>query len=842
MAGRHFSTGSGRDRSRNIESKTPVLRARDVRRQEEKPIQPESWHDPLDDTNPLEGGQIKTGFEDVSSRSPGPRGGSAPAPRPAARPAQPGSGERPAAAGPRNDLRDRNARAGAERRVQEPEKPSGRADLTHRAVQRGSGASRGLAQALEADGLRLIRLGIYPLLFLWMEVWLHIYMGVGGGYWIIYSVFALAAGLLTAALVHVLPPRAGRITGTVIVWVFAVIFCVEIIARIILQTYYSFSILGTAANNKLGDYANLIFSTVWKNMPIILLMLAAPAGLMIWNHFSKEELERPAWRKGAALAALLAVALHLVGVAAVELPDWKADLSPSYLYHTDTDINDKVGALGLITMLRLDVQHMIFPEKNVRPSNFKPVEVPSSAPSESSASSQESSDGEASQGEATPAPVDTSPNVMNIDLAKMAADTDDEDVAWLANYFSSVTPTKKNRYTGMMKGYNVIFVTLEGFSGYAVDPVLTPTLYKMQHEGVYFKNYYTALHYTSTSNGECQHLLGFYPKNGDPITMSYTGEVKTNTYFSLARQLGRLGYKNYGYHNNEDMYDRRASHENLGYLWHDTEDGMPLETDEYGDDFWPQRDSWMAEVTADEYMTKDEPFNVYYITITGHAPYYFGTATERYEETLDKYDWSDTTKAYMGTAMEVDRMMQVLIEKLTAAGKLENTLIVASPDHVPYADIDVLEELAGETFASSEAMRAIDESNINFEVYRSACFMWSGSMKEPIEVDKVTCQVDLLPTISNLLGLEYDSRMLSGTDALSDSEGLVVFSSRSWKSDRGFYNRFTQEFTPAAGVTMTAEEQEQYVDAMKDLVSYKLEAGPLVVDVDFFDKMLAYQQ
>ena len=107
-------------------------------------------------------------------------------------------------------------------------------------------------------------------------------------------------------------------------------------------------------------------------------------------------------------------------------------------------------------------------------------------------------------------------------------------------------------------------------------------------------------------------------------------------------------------------------------------------------------------------------------------------------------------------------------------------------------------------------------------------------MTEPVNVDKVTCQVDILPTVSNLLGLEYDSRMLAGADALSDSEGLVVFTSRCWKSDRGFYNRFTQTFTPAAGVTMTQEEQDSYVAAMKKLVGYKLDSTAMIVENNFY--------
>lgn len=72
--------------------------------------------------------------------------------------------------------------------------------------------------------------------------------------------------------------------------------------------------------------------------------------------------------------------------------------------------------------------------------------------------------------------------------------------------------------------------------------------------------------------------------------------------------------------------------------------------------------------------------------------------------------------------MEVDRSLELLLDKLEEAGKLDNTLIVATGDHVPYFNIDTLEELAGTKFGSSEAMESLDESNINFDVYKSALF------------------------------------------------------------------------------------------------------------------------
>ena len=190
--------------------------------------------------------------------------------------------------------------------------------------------------------------------------------------------------------------------------------------------------------------------------------------------------------------------------------------------------------------------------------------------------------------------------------------------------------------------------------------------------------------------------------------------------------------------------------------------------------------------------------------------------------------------AWIATAIEVDRALELLLQKLEAAGKLDKTLIVATGDHIPYFDVSTLEELSGKKFGSSEAMERLDESSIDFDVYKSALILWSASMTEPVVVDKPCCQVDILPTVSNLLGLEYDSRMLAGSDILSDSEGLVVFTSTCWMSDRGFYNRFTQTFTPAEGVTMTAEEQENYVSAMKKLVNYKLKSTPMIVENNFY--------
>ena len=667
-------------------------------------------------------------------------------------------------------------------------------------------------------------LGLYlPLLLVYLEVVLHLATGNAMTYFPIYLLFSLSAGSLLALLPILLPPLAGRILTVLLSFLLTLLFAAELIAKHTLQAYYPLSTLETAAGNRLSDYAGVILPAIAAALPLLLLFFLPT--LLLWPLFRWGLAQGQPPRRSAALFAAGAVAFHLLGLAVVHAP-WPGDLTPAKLYRSDTNFDDQVEQLGLVTMLRLDVKHMLFPAKAGLDSDFDGLDGLDS--------SGDGSGGDTSAVEEQPV-IDTSPNVMDVDLESLAANAPNEDVSWLANYFSSASPTRKNEYTGMFKGYNVIQLVIEGFSGYAIDPELTPTLYKLANEGFVFNNYYTALHYTSTSNGECQTLLGLYPKNGNPITMKRTGVLGTNAYFSLAQQLGREGYQVLGYHGNYDMYGRQASHTNLGYTWKQFGTGLDVDTTSSGEIAWPARDTQVIENSVDDYINSTEPFHVYYLTISGHMPYANNRIVQPYLEQVRALPYSQTTQNYMATVMEVDRALELLLEKLEEAGKLDKTLIIATGDHIPYSNAGVLEELSGRTFGSSSDLEALNESAIDFDVYKNTLILWSASMEEPVQVDKPCCQVDILPTVSNLLGLEYDSRMLSGRDILSDSEGLVIFTSRSWRSDRGFYNRYTQTFTPAEGVTMTQEEQDQYVSTMKKLVEYKLACTPMIVENDFYN-------
>src|SRR5690606_21283221 len=124
---------------------------------------------------------------------------------------------------------------------------------------------------------------------------------------------------------------------------------------------------------------------------------------------------------------------------------------------------------------------------------------------------------------------------------------------------------RKNEYTGMFKGKNLILITAEGFSPYAVHKELTPTLYMMQENGFKFTDFYTPLWGVSTSDGEYVACTGLLPKEG---VWSFYKSAKNYMPFCMGNQLKSVGYNTYAYHNHYyDYYFRNESHPNMGYIY-----------------------------------------------------------------------------------------------------------------------------------------------------------------------------------------------------------------------------------------------------------------------------------
>ena len=674
---------------------------------------------------------------------------------------------------------------------------------------------------------------IIPLAAVWSEIAIHFRMQTELQFCPLYIVFALSAGFFFSLIHAVMNGKAEKTVRIITLFLIWLIFAAESVGYLILQEYYPASSLGTAAENRLYDYLDIIVSTVKQEIVYLIILFipfiigcVLPARDLISPKSKKSGKKRKSadgLKAGKRIVALICALIlmfgfHYLGKWMLNLNWGGGDLTPEKLYYMDENLELQEERLGLLTMLRLDIIHTLFPDT---------VAVPDI--------SQIPEEAEPEPAEPIPDPVDRSPHVMDVDLDSLSESSNSK-VAWLASYMNTVKPTKKNDYTGMFNGYNVVFLSLEAFSGAAISKELTPTLYKLSNECFVFNNFYTPLYYGSTNAGECQNLLGLYPKQGSPMSLQESGRLGTNCYFSLGPQLSKLGYHNIGFHNGWEMYDRAETMWNLGYSdWYYLANGLKAEKTASGNYKWPQRDTFMIENTLDMYVNDSVPFNAYYMTISGHTPYSWSWVALQYKDELADYDWSSTTKAYVATVMEVDRALAALLKGLEEAGQLDKTLIVAVADHIPYTGVEILGELTGNNYGTSDMARNCNERYLDTEVYRNTLIMWTGSMKEKVEINKVCTQVDILPTVLNLLGLEYDSRMLPGTDMLSSDPGLVIFYSKSWRSDNGLYNSFTQEFTQREGLHMSDEAIQAYVDKMNKIVECKRDMTQLILQTDFYD-------
>ena len=104
-------------------------------------------------------------------------------------------------------------------------------------------------------------------------------------------------------------------------------------------------------------------------------------------------------------------------------------------------------------------------------------------------------------------------NVLEIDWDALNAQTEDETLLAINDYCSQLTGTRQNEYTGHLKDYNLIVMCAESFDTGAIQPEITPNLYKLSQQGILFENYYNSFPNTTT-DGEYTLLQGLYPDTG----------------------------------------------------------------------------------------------------------------------------------------------------------------------------------------------------------------------------------------------------------------------------------------------------------------------------------------
>lgn len=585
------------------------------------------------------------------------------------------------------------------------------------------------------------------------------------------AVFAAVLSLLTGLL----PKRLSFPAHILLTIVLIFVYGSQLVYHAVFGSLYSLA-MTALGGDALGAFWRETLATITENLLPLALLFVPLAVLLLLRKYARR-IFLPTNARCRIIQGAGAAAVQLVTIGCLFIGG-TGFFSNHYFYTSiDTTTDQAAERFGLLTALRLEL--------TVREGGEDTYYVEEAAP--------------------TPEPEKpVEYNVLDIDFDALNAMTEDKKLLAINEYCASLTGTNKNDYTGMLSDYNLILICAESFATGAIDPVLTPTLYRLSTEGIIFQNYYNSFPNTTT-DGEYALCQGLYPD---------TSRGKSASSFYASRQsylpftLGNLfmdqrSIQSYGYHNfNAAYYGRGQSHPNMGYTMKFANSGMKFTTD------WPSSDLEMMEQSVDDYIGMEQ-FHAYYMTFSGHYKYDKSLnpmVSRNWDTVKDLEGYSNAAKAYLSCNLELEKAMAYLMQRLEEQGIADKTAIVLAGDHFPYGLKD------------SEYAELVGYEIDSFSKYKSSLLFWVGGLEENIVVDEYCCNVDILPTILNLWGFDYDSRMLAGTDVFSDGEHMAVLVDKSFYTDKVWFNSNTGEIRYLVDESSLPED---YIDSIIQTIKTK---------------------
>ena len=588
------------------------------------------------------------------------------------------------------------------------------------------------------------------------------------------SIFSLFISSIISIITGLFKESINNIIKCTLNFVFGFYFSLQYIFNNVFKSYFSFSLIGLS--DQLTSFISEVFDSIISNIFIVILFFIP----FVLNIILRKKIIIKRYNLSNYLLNILTIIISFVLLFININLNKNMDNS---IYNLLFKVNENalnIEKIGVLPSAIIDIQRAIF--------GFE-IEI------ENIKEEQEITE--------------YGYNILDINFK----DTDNSNIKKINDYIKNLSGTQKNEYTGIFKDYNLIYITAESFSQVGVSKDLTPTLYKLINSGFVFNNFYTPNN-LSTIGGEFQSITGLYANN-KILTKWRSG---TNYFpFGLSTIFEENNYSTFAYHNNSYTFqDRHKYLKSLGFdnylgCFNGLEKRMNCR-------LWPQSDEDMINVTMDDYIN-EERFLAYYMTVSGHFKYNFSDNSMAYKhkEKVQNLDYSTDVKAYLATQIELDKALESLINKLEEKNILDKTVIVLQADHYPYKlTLDDINSLS--TYERDSVV----------EINHNSLIIWNPNIKRK-EIDKVCMSIDVIPTIYNLFGIEYDSRLFVGNDIFSDKEGLAIMSNRSWVSDYGIYYTNSSKF-----ISKGKEVTDDYVEKINTIVNNRLNISRLIIETDYY--------
>jgi len=384
----------------------------------------------------------------------------------------------------------------------------------------------------------------------------------------------------------------------------------------------------------------------------------------------------------------------------------------------------------------------------------------------------------------------------------------------ISQIFKLKTKPQTSEFSGIFEGKNLLLIQAESLNNFAIDEVLTPTLYRLKTLGIFVDGFNAPLLIGSTSDSEFMANTSLLPANNGKIT---SNEYYDNVFpLTLANTFTNAGYYSMASHNNYGIYyNRTVMMPKLGYEFFDA---IGIEAkDNVEDSYVIDHIKWI--------MYEREKYFSYWITFTSHQPYGKDTLNEtqlEYFELVEKRfpDIQETEKVYLAKVMDLDRGLKKLLIDYKNSGVLEDLVIMIYGDHFPKG-----------IFENKDDYRDLCESRgIKYEAcFKTPFLIWSNDQYAQV-FPKVSSTLDISPTIYDLFNLEYDYRWTLGNSVFDPAYEGFLFDE--------YYIIFTDNYTYDSSRESVVHNWSKTEDVFREeahILLNKLNTGYKIVESNYFN-------
>ena len=383
-------------------------------------------------------------------------------------------------------------------------------------------------------------------------------------------------------------------------------------------------------------------------------------------------------------------------------------------------------------------------------------------------------------------------------------------------------------YFGMAKGRNVIYIHLESFQQFLIDYKLkvddkeyevTPFLNSLYHskETFAFSNVFNQVKAGKTSDAETMIETGLFGLNQGSFMVNYGG---TNTQQAAPFILSKNGYNSSAvFHGNAgSFWNRNTAYKQWGYNYFF--DASYFTKQNSSNSFqYGLNDKYMLKDSIKYLERLQQPFYTKFITVSNHYPYTTSLSGDDLGFPLAKTQ-DETINGYFATANYLDSSIKAFFDYLKESGLYKNSIIVLYGDHYGISNSrnPALAPLLGK---NSETWSSYDNAMLQRVPYMVVI---PGMDKGGI-IDTYGGEIDMLPTLEHLLGIESNKFLQVGQDMLSpDHDQIVAFRSANYfvtpeytsYSGRTYYTKTGEE------ITNPDEKTKEVLDKIREAANLQL--------------------